>query len=344
MNLSKCRLCLQTILMPVLAASLCAGLGSGCKTGFLARRRRQQPELLGPRSVVPAPYTMPAPESAAPAVSELPAIELPDDILIDPPLMPAEEDLPTVLDLTPPEPDTIQLPPTVGSELLTYTVKKGDTLWEIAKAYGITYQELADFNDMDVKDTLVVGTVLRIPPGGHYVPPEHRDDAVPTTGTTDPPATTPTPAPPSNTRVDLPEDGKYTVKSGDSLWVISRRFGVPIDTIRRINQLQNDVLQIGQVLVLKEEGTATPPAAPDVIPETADPGAAETTASETPPPAVEEPEFPKSIDHQVCEGDTLAIIAEMYDSDAEAIKRMNPNIAGNDDLAVGTIITVPYHD
>lgn len=40
----------------------------------------------------------------------------------------------------------------------------------------------------------------------------------------------------------------YTVRSGDTLWLLAKRFGTTVDAIKRLNGLASDNLQIGQVL------------------------------------------------------------------------------------------------
>jgi len=42
----------------------------------------------------------------------------------------------------------------------------------------------------------------------------------------------------------------YEVKKGDNLWGISRRTGVPAETLRELNKLQDSKLQVGQKLLL----------------------------------------------------------------------------------------------
>lgn len=43
----------------------------------------------------------------------------------------------------------------------TYTVKKGDTLWALAREWGTTYQELAKINNISDPNYIVVGQVLK---------------------------------------------------------------------------------------------------------------------------------------------------------------------------------------
>jgi len=43
----------------------------------------------------------------------------------------------------------------------------------------------------------------------------------------------------------------YEVKSGDSLWIISRRYQIPVATLQKLNNLQNSNLKIGQKILLR---------------------------------------------------------------------------------------------
>lgn len=97
-----------------------------------------------------------------------------------------------------------------------YTVQSGDSLWSIAKKYGITVDELKDANNL-TSNTLSIGQLLKIP--------EEKTE-MPTTPTT-------------NT---------YTVKSGDSLYSIAQKYGTTVDELKSFNNLTSNLLSIGQIL------------------------------------------------------------------------------------------------
>ncbi len=98
--------------------------------------------------------------------------------------------------------------PDVGT--VTYTVQAGDTLWLIARRYGTTVEAIKQANGL-TSNALRIGQVLRIPVSQNpYV--------------------------------------EYTVRAGDTLWELARRYGTTVEAIRQANGLTNNILQIGQVL------------------------------------------------------------------------------------------------
>lgn len=54
----------------------------------------------------------------------------------------------------------------------------------------------------------------------------------------------------TNRMRDLPGMAIYMVKSGDNLWNIGKKYYVPVDTLRRLNELESDELQVGQKLLI----------------------------------------------------------------------------------------------
>lgn len=98
----------------------------------------------------------------------------------------------------------------------TYVVQRGDSLYSISRAYGVSVNELKTANNL-TSDLLTIGQVLTIP-----------------TSSTD-----------TNNTSNL-----YVVQKGDSLWSIANKYGVSINSIRMINNLNSDILTIGQTLII----------------------------------------------------------------------------------------------
>lgn len=108
--------------------------------------------------------------------------------------------------------------PTVSS----YTVKSGDTLLRIASLFGVSVSSIQQLNNLGTSTTIRVGQVLKIPSG------------------TSTPSPSPSPTPTQRT---------YTVRSGDTLTSIARRFGVTVSAISSLNNLTNtNTIRVGQVL------------------------------------------------------------------------------------------------
>ena len=53
---------------------------------------------------------------------------------------------------------------------------------------------------------------------------------------------------------NLPGMDIYTVKPGDSLWSIGKKYYISVDRLRKMNELNTDDLQIGQKLLIIKEG------------------------------------------------------------------------------------------
>jgi LysM repeat protein len=120
------------------------------------------------------------------------------------------------------------------AQVITYTVQPGDTLTRIAAKYGVTVSALVALNDIQDPDRIEVGQVLEIPE----------------------PSTTPTPTPISTSSTIT-----YVVQPGDTLHKIANRFGVTVNALVRINNIQDpNLIRVGQVLQIPPptKATATP--------------------------------------------------------------------------------------
>ena len=345
MKNSLLSICPRMSAFALLAVCSALVMGTGCRSVWPWGRGKQENVLLGPRQVVPPPYSEPAPERTVQPQDALYPEEPFKPVPLPEPVEPAD------IEEADMEPETgdIVLPPAVDTEPLSYTVKKGDSLWKIAQMYDVTHQELAAYNDMSVDEILPVGKTLSIPPGGRLVPEDERKSARSISASSGK----------SIEQQPIPAGGSYTVEKGDSLWVISRRFGVTMDDIRRINDLSTDVLQVGQVLKLPKGAadTASDSSSQETVERSVDEGidamepieksaaeASEPDVTPQPPPNLPTPNvtFPQTLDHTVIEGETLEIIAEMYDTTVTEIKQANPDIESDEDLKVNMKILVPF--
>lgn len=60
-------------------------------------------------------------------------------------------------------PQSAPQPPAPEPEYRTYTVKSGDTLSEIAAAYGVDWREMARLNNLENPDLIFPGQVFKVP-------------------------------------------------------------------------------------------------------------------------------------------------------------------------------------
>ncbi len=118
-----------------------------------------------------------------------------------------------------------------------YTVKRGDTLWDIGRHYGFSVNQLCKWNGIHKRSTLSLGQKLAIyiqdeEPQGRIVPAVAHTDA------------------------DRTGVLSYTVKQGDSLWLIARKHGVTVKQILKWNNLRKDhYLQPGQNIEIQKATT-----------------------------------------------------------------------------------------
>ena len=117
-----------------------------------------------------------------------------------------------------PSVEPVPIPPVPG-EYTEYVVKSGDTLYSIAKRYGISVDKLIQFNNLKTSD-LSIGQILKIPTPGVTPPIE----------------------------VPSGEFISYTVQPGDNLYSIAQRYNTTIDELMKTNNLTTTLLSIGQIL------------------------------------------------------------------------------------------------
>ncbi|WP_089150265.1 LysM peptidoglycan-binding domain-containing protein, partial [Ligilactobacillus agilis] len=127
----------------------------------------------------------------------------------------------------------------------SYTVKAGDTLYAIASRYGLSVASLKALNNLS-SNLIHVGQTLKV------------------SGTTSTNQSNQTSSQTSNNNGATNsgnQSGSYTVKAGDSLWGISHKYGMSIDSLKSLNNLSSNFIYPGQVLKVGQSNTASKPSA-----------------------------------------------------------------------------------
>ncbi len=153
-------------------------------------------------------------------------------------------------------------------EYLLYKVQKGDTLWDIAKKYNTNVDTLKSINNLD-NSNLIINQQIFIP---------------------------------KNDNVGVKNENIYIVKKGDTLFDIAALKGVSVNDIKKANNLNSDLLSIGQVLIIPSITTG-------------------------------------EINYVVQKGDNLYSIANKYGVTIDDIKLLND--LNSNTLQIGQILKIP---
>jgi len=101
-----------------------------------------------------------------------------------------------------------------GGRLVGHVVAEGETLWQIARGYGVSVAELEAVNPRVQAQRLQIGSLLALP----FVSSDPEPGEMPAA-----------PSP----------DGVHVVAEGESLWRIARRYGVSVDALRTLNGMED---------------------------------------------------------------------------------------------------------
>ncbi|MEG7282481.1 C40 family peptidase [Bacillus sp. 0909A] len=163
-------------------------------------------------------------------------------------------------------------------------VKKGDTLWDLSRKYGTTISKIKSENKLH-SDIIYAGQTLSI---------NGKSTA-------------------SSSKSSSSSSSTYKVVSGDSLWKISKKYGMTINELKKLNGLKSDLLRIGQVLKVKGSSSSSSSSSSNVS----------TSATST---------------YKVVSGDSLSKIAKKYGTTVSKLKSLNG--LKSDLIYVGQVLKV----
>jgi membrane-bound lytic murein transglycosylase D len=105
---------------------------------------------------------------------------------------------------------------------IAYKVKSGDVLGTIASRHGVSVTQVKDWNNLD-SNLIRVGQTLYIYSGNSTS---------------------------SSTLAENSGQKTYTVRPGDSLWIISQKHSLSVEQIKRLNNLNSNNIKPGQRLII----------------------------------------------------------------------------------------------
>ncbi len=141
-----------------------------------------------------------------------------------------------------PTPQIVQNVP--GREKQVYTVKKGDSLWEVAQKFNVTVNQVRSWNGLGYSRLIKPGQKLNI----WQLPAGAAAEKTPLLAKTELPGNLS-----KNASVKVPEGKKafiYTVRSGDTLWDIAQAHRVSIRDLKKWNRIQSNKIKPGEVLTI----------------------------------------------------------------------------------------------
>jgi len=107
--------------------------------------------------------------------------------------------------------------PNVNSKSGVHIVKAGENLYSISRLYGLTVDELCNMNNFDKKTVLTIDQSLKIVSF-------------------------------SKSATNFSNASFHIVSKGDTLYNISKRYGLTVDKLKELNNLTDNIISINQRL------------------------------------------------------------------------------------------------
>lgn len=189
----------------------------------------------------------------------------------------------------------------------THIVQRGETLQVIAQRYGLDWQTLARANNIANPNLIYAGQALIVPASGG------QDVAPAVIPTAQPAPTIQRPVQPVRSQWQY---RLHIVRHGESIELITQRYGVVMDELLRLNGFKVGTRNYGGDVILIPASSSSPPAVA------------------TPAPAAD------AIQHVVQRGETLATIAARYGRTVAQIVLANGLLNPNR-INVGQILIIP---
>ncbi|MFU1855962.1 LysM peptidoglycan-binding domain-containing protein [Sphingobacterium sp. NGMCC 1.201703] len=154
-------------------------------------------------------------------------------------------------------PDSVGTEVVNGEEFVLFKIEKGDNYYQLSKKYKTTVGQLTQING---NGTLSIGQIVKVPTGRKPSPIANKT--------------------PNNTAQQNPRDPQqgftaYIVGEKETLYAISKRFGITVEDIKKANNLKNNTISGGMKLMIPNQ--PLPPERPKLV----EPKGVEVVASDS---------------------------------------------------------------
>ena len=120
------------------------------------------------------------------------------------------------------------------TDFVKHRVRSGETVYSIAKKYHVSVASIRSSNRLSSKTKLVQGRRLTIPIARRESYASGKSGR-------------------KNYKKEIASSGRYKVKKGETLLMISRRYSIPLDQLKELNNLSSGKILVGQNLKIPKE-------------------------------------------------------------------------------------------
>ena len=206
-----------------------------------------------------------------------------------------------------------------AKQIKTHKVLVKETVYGIAKQYGITVQDLVNFNPSIAEVGLKLGQTIKIPYKGAAKPIEYK--------------------PTEPEKIDKNKTVLHEVLPKETKYAIAKKYNITIAELEKLNPEIVEGLKIGVKLYIS--GKRPKPVAPKVVPAKIDTTkvVGSVTKLETKPAILPKPKAGDYVDYVIKYQETLYGLSKMFTLSQENLIAINPELVNG--VQEGMTIKVP---
>ncbi len=141
---------------------------------------------------------------------------------------------------------SLRISPPAGQDRTLHIVEAGESLFGISRMYDVTIAEIQQWNNLQGTD-IEIGSRLVI-----YNSTQSSEESVPSISEVEQMDDSERSSLVQRIQEGASQNDTYVVRSGDNLTQIARRFDMTINEVKSLNNLQSDMLRVGQRLTVKK--------------------------------------------------------------------------------------------